>query len=272
MLNSSRHLHGIVQQTVPGIALAIRPCNYGAASEPLLPKVARCIPVHWASRCIENSAPPVFWRALLKIHVQNFVSALTFYEGGGNLFRAYKNEMIWLIFSDLSYDPWKISNFTLVKGKMSKFFLFLPITRAKFSWFYLLPGGGQCIPGLHWELSPPLDFLPLCLSYFSVHLLAISHYDALGQTGFFLQSYFEYFCLTSFFPKLFSGLQSLRRHTVRPTAECQRLMHQSISRANIHRPGQTPGEFFEVVKSPAPAQNFPAKARPPGQKHPRGVF
>ena len=26
-------------------ALAIRPCNYGAASEPLLPEVARCIPV-----------------------------------------------------------------------------------------------------------------------------------------------------------------------------------------------------------------------------------
>ena len=26
-------------------ALAIRPCSYGAASEPLLPKVARCIPV-----------------------------------------------------------------------------------------------------------------------------------------------------------------------------------------------------------------------------------
>ena len=31
-------------------------------------------------------------------------------------------------------------------------------------------------------------------------------------------------------------------------------------------PWETPGEFFEVVKSPAPGQNFPAKARPPGQK------
>ena len=31
--------------------LAIRPCNYGAISEPLLPKVARCIPV-LSSRCI----------------------------------------------------------------------------------------------------------------------------------------------------------------------------------------------------------------------------
>ena len=41
-------------------------------------------------------------------------------------------------------------------------------------------------------------------------------------------------------------------------------MHQSIPSANT--PGQTPGEFFEVVKSPAPGQNFPAKARPPRQK------
>ena len=47
----------------------------------------------------------------------------------------------------------------------------------------------------------------------------------------------------------------------------EQLMHQSIPSANIPRPpGQTPGEFFEVVKSPAPGQSFPAKARPPGQK------
>ena len=38
------------------------------------------------------------------------------------------------------------------------------------------------------------------------------------------------------------------------------LMHQSIPSAK----GQTPGEFFEVVKNPAPEQNFSAKARPPG--------
>ena len=38
------------------------------------------------------------------------------------------------------------------------------------------------------------------------------NYDASGQTGFFLKSHFEYFCLTSFFP------QHLR-HTVRPTVE-----------------------------------------------------
>ena len=31
-------------------------------------------------------------------------------------------------------------------------------------------------------------------------------------------------------------------------------------------PRQTPEEVFEVVKSPAPGQNFPAKARPPGQR------
>ena len=47
------------------------------------------------------------------------------------------------------------------------------------------------------------------------------------------------------------------------------VMHQSIPSANI-----PPGKFFEVVKSPAPGQNFPAKARPPGQgnTYPRGVF
>ena len=37
-------------------ALAIRPCNYGAASEPLLLKVARCIPVlslRYIGKCFE---------------------------------------------------------------------------------------------------------------------------------------------------------------------------------------------------------------------------
>ena len=46
------------------------------------------------------------------------------------------------------------------------------------------------------------------------------------------------------------------------------LMHQSNPSANIPPPGKPPGNFFEVVKSPAPGQNFPAKARPPGQKTP----
>ena len=35
----------------------------------------------------------------------------------------------------------KISNFTPFRGKMSKFFLFLPTTREKFSWFTYLYGG-----------------------------------------------------------------------------------------------------------------------------------
>ena len=34
----------------------------------------------------------------------------------------------------------------------------------------------------------------------------------------------------------------------------------SISSKREHPSGQTPAEFFEVVKSPAPGQNFPAKA------------
>ena len=41
-------------------------------------------------------------------------------------------------------------------------------------------------------------------------------------------------------------------------------MPQSIPGANIP-PGKLPGNFFNVVKSPAPGQNFYAKARPLGQ-------
>ena len=44
------------------------------------------------------------------------------------------------------------------------------------------------------------------------------------------------------------------------------LMHQSIPSANI--PRQTPGEFFWGSQKPCPGQNFPAKARPLGQKKP----
>ena len=39
------------------------------------------------------------------------------------------------------------------------------------------------------------------------------NYDAPGQTESFLQSHFEYLCLTSFFPQFL-------RHTVDPTVEC----------------------------------------------------
>ena len=42
-------------------------------------------------------------------------------------------------------------------------------------------------------------------------------------------------------------------------------MHLSIPSANVP-PGHTLGDFSEVVKSPAPGQNFCAKARPPGEK------
>ena len=45
-------------------ALAIRPCNYGAASEPLLPRVARCIPV-LSSRYIGMCAARVLKRSAL---------------------------------------------------------------------------------------------------------------------------------------------------------------------------------------------------------------
>ena len=46
------------------------------------------------------------------------------------------------------------------------------------------------------------------------------------------------------------------------------VMRQSIPSANIP-PGQTPGEFFEVVKSPALGQNFSTKARPLGRENTR---
>ena len=42
---------------------------------------------------------------------------------------------------------------------------------------------------------------------------------------------------------------------------------QSIPSAIIP-PGQAPGEFFEVVKSTAPGQNFPGKALPRGKETP----
>ena len=50
-------------------------------------------------------------------------------------------------------------------------------------------------------------------------------------------------------------------------------IHQSIPSVNIP-PGKPPGNYFEVVKSPALGQNFSVKARPPGQKntYPREYF
>ena len=44
--------------------------------------------------------------------------------------------------------------------------------------------------------------------------------------------------------------------------------YASVNSKREHPPGQTPGNSFEVVKSPAPGQNFPAKARLPEQKTP----
>ena len=54
-------------------------------------------------------------------------------------------------------------------------------------------------------------------------------------------------------------------------------IYASISSKREHPPppppGQTPGEFFKVVKSPAPGQNFPAKAQPRVKKPtPREYF
>ena len=43
-------------------------------------------------------------------------------------------------------------------------------------------------------------------------------------------------------------------------------MHQSIPSAGIP-PKQNAREFFEVVKNPAPGQNFSAKALPLGQEN-----
>ena len=50
--------------------------------------------------------------------------------------------------------------------------------------------------------------------------------------------------------------------------------YASVNSKCHHPPGQSPGKFFEVVKRPAPGENFSAKVRPPGQvnTYPRGVF
>ena len=40
----------------------------------------------------------------------------------------------------------------------------------------------------------------------------------------------------------------------------------SVNSKRQHPPGKPPGNFCEVVNSPAPGQNFSAKARPPGQE------
>ena len=47
-----------------------------------------------------------------------------------------------LIFLDLTYNPGKNFKFYSLQGQNFNFFVFLPITRAKFSSFYLLSGEG----------------------------------------------------------------------------------------------------------------------------------
>ena len=55
--------------------LAIRPYNYEAASEPLLPKVARCIPVLLSryTRCLKNLLKP--GEQYIVVSLFNFVFA-----------------------------------------------------------------------------------------------------------------------------------------------------------------------------------------------------
>ena len=42
----------------------------------------------------------------------------------------------------------------------------------------------------------------------------------------------------------------------------------SVNSKRKHSPGNPPGEFFKIVKSPASGQNLSAKARPPSTKAP----
>ena len=44
-------------------------------------------------------------------------------------------------------------------------------------------------------------------------------------------------------------------------------LNASINSKHEHPPGKPPWNFSEVVKSPAPGQNFPAKAWAPGKKY-----
>ena len=66
-----------------------------------------------------------------------------------------------LIFLDLTDNRHaKISNFTLFKGKMSKFSLFLLKPRRNLLDFIYYPRMGTCIPGLHWKSPPCLWPMP----------------------------------------------------------------------------------------------------------------
>ena len=64
-----------------------------------------------------------------------------------------------LIFLDLTYNPGK--NFKCYSLQGQKFKIFLIFTYNQGKVFLILPiiwgGGGTCIPGLHWELPPPLE-------------------------------------------------------------------------------------------------------------------
>ena len=70
-------------------ALAIRPCNYGVASEPLLPKVARCIQVilsRYIGKCaacvLKRSARTHIWGRLSNIFYQNCSAVLIIFDRG----------------------------------------------------------------------------------------------------------------------------------------------------------------------------------------------
>ena len=106
-------------------ALAIRPCNYGAASKPLFPKVARCVPVlsscyigKCAARILKRSAFDQrslivltgLWevtfdyccvKAITENSSQDFLSSQGISKRGNGVITAYYNEKV--ICGELSF-------------------------------------------------------------------------------------------------------------------------------------------------------------------------
>ena len=102
----------------------------------------RHLPRFWVGMCpVEPKSVPITW-------AKCFVEKTP---------KTYKNDKNLLISLDL-FKLQPVQKFQSLLSSRAKYsiVLFLRISGAKFSWFYLLPGGGTSISGLHWELLPPV--------------------------------------------------------------------------------------------------------------------
>ena len=88
ILNNNRHLHAFTK-LLQRNALAVRPCNCEAVLEPLLPKVAHCIPFlssHYIGNCtarvLKRSDSTRFWTesAFLCCHFREKLKKKLFFQ------------------------------------------------------------------------------------------------------------------------------------------------------------------------------------------------